>query len=196
MATVLYVKIHVLVAWVRDLYVKIRILVAWGGAHFTCKKLQTWLARFFNFWKPILNCKIQLQKSIFINGKCPDQVLAFCWALLGCAWNVLATGLYIKVCVLVAWVLDLYMKIRILMAWGRVLHTVVIHANALPVPLLRQVYGPGPRANYVKHFKHFKHSESWGNSPAFEHSQHLSYFKHGGWMFNTLNMFKMLTHTI
>ena len=34
----------------------------------------------------------------------------------------------------------IYMKIRILMAWGRVLHTVVIHANALPVPLLRQVH--------------------------------------------------------
>ena len=33
MATVLYVKIYVLVTWVRDLYVKIRILVAWG-AHF------------------------------------------------------------------------------------------------------------------------------------------------------------------
>ena len=33
----------------------------------------------------------------------------------------------------------IYMKIRILMAWGRVLHTVVIHENALPVLLLRQV---------------------------------------------------------
>ena len=31
MATVLYVKIHVMVAWVRDLYVKLRILVAWGA---------------------------------------------------------------------------------------------------------------------------------------------------------------------